>query len=145
MALVERNILISATPEIIDSYVLNPAMMPEWFVGAESVEADGHYPAVGGRINVVYRTMGIAFNLTLTSESFAQGQHLHLHMDGMITGTQNWHYEPAGGGTRLHCSFDYDVPGGGLGKALDKLLLERINAENVEKSLENLKSLIERG
>jgi hypothetical protein len=37
------------------------------------------------------------------------------------------------------------VPGGGLGKLFDKLVLGRMNAENLEKALENMKERIEAG
>jgi len=35
------------------------------------------------------------------------------------------------------------MPGAALGKVLDKLVVERMNAKNLEKSLSNLKSLVE--
>ena len=40
-------------------------------------------------------------------------------------------------------SFEYEMPGGGVGKLVDRLLAERMNAQNLEKSLENLKALAE--
>jgi hypothetical protein len=36
------------------------------------------------------------------------------------------------------------MPGGGLGQAVNKLMVEKMNAENLEKSLENLKTLVEK-
>jgi hypothetical protein len=35
------------------------------------------------------------------------------------------------------------MPGGGLGKIADKFVVERMNISNLEKSLENLKTLVE--
>jgi hypothetical protein len=35
------------------------------------------------------------------------------------------------------------MPGGGLGKIADKLVVERMNTSNLEKSLENLKAYFE--
>jgi hypothetical protein len=35
------------------------------------------------------------------------------------------------------------VPGGGLGKIADKLVIERMNADNLEKSLANMKAILE--
>jgi hypothetical protein len=34
------------------------------------------------------------------------------------------------------------MPGGALGKIVDKLVVERMNARNLEASLENLKALV---
>jgi uncharacterized membrane protein len=64
-------------------------------------------------------------------------------MDGMISGVQTWTYGDAAGGTQVNVSFDYHMPGGGVGKIVDKLIVERINKQNIEKSVENLKSVIE--
>ncbi len=38
---------------------------------------------------------------------------------------------------------DYTVPGSVLGKIADKLVIERRNAEDMEKTLQNLKKLCE--
>lgn len=35
------------------------------------------------------------------------------------------------------------MPGGGLGQALNRLVVEKMNTENLEKSLSNLKALVE--
>jgi uncharacterized membrane protein len=64
-------------------------------------------------------------------------------MEGMITGTNRLAFTPEGEGTRVTMSFEYEMPGGGVGKLVDRLLAERMNAQNLEKSLENLKALAE--
>ena len=74
-----------------------------------------------------------------------RGQFLSLKLDGMITGTSRWVYTPEGNGTtRVTCLFEYEMPGGGLGQALNKLVVERMNNDNVEKSLNNLKTILEK-
>ena len=40
-------------------------------------------------------------------------------------------------------SVNPNLPGGGVGQLVDRLLAERMNAQNLEKSLENLKALAE--
>ena len=64
-------------------------------------------------------------------------------MEGMITGTNHWVYKPEGEGTMIKAIFDYEMPGGVLGKLADKMVVERMNIENLEKSLNNLKKLAE--
>jgi uncharacterized membrane protein len=61
----------------------------------------------------------------------------------MITGTNRMAFEPEGEGTRVTLGFEYEMPGGGVGKLVDRLVIERMNAQNLEKSLENLKALVE--
>lgn len=143
MAKVEKSIIIHADPESINRFALDPHTYPQWFEGVESVESDGVYPEVGGKVNLQYKSLGVTFTLVMTSREFQRGSTLTNEMDGMITGVQAWKLVPEGNGTRVSVNFNYDVPGGGLGKILDKLMLERVNAENLEKSLENLKRVVE--
>ena len=144
MATIEKSILIGATTAEIDQHVLDASTWPEWFNGVESVRPDELFPQPGGVVEVVYRSMGATLHLTMTSEELVIGSHLIFRMDGMITGAQNWRYEPEGGGTRVACQFDYDLPGGGVGKMLDKVLFHKTNSHSIEESLRNLKARIER-
>jgi uncharacterized membrane protein len=63
----------------------------------------------------------------------------------MITGSNDWAYQAEGEHTRLTATFEYEIPGGGVGQAINKLVVERMNTENLEKSLANLKALVEGG
>lgn len=64
-------------------------------------------------------------------------------MEGMITGINEWVYTPEGEGTLVAATFDDEMPGGVPGRMADRLVVERINDENLEKSLKNLKKLAE--
>jgi carbon monoxide dehydrogenase subunit G len=143
MATIEKSIVIHATTEQIDRYALDASTWPQWFAGVEAVDADGTFPEPGGVVDTTYKSMGATFHLTITSQDLEIGSHVVFEMTGMITGTQNWHYEPEGNATRVVCTFDYDLPGGGLGKALDKVLFQRTNSQSIEESLDNLKALVE--
>lgn len=143
MAKVERSVTINADWETVDGIATDPAQQTSWFEGMEAATGDGVYPAVGGKVDYKYKASGITFDLTATVQSYQKGDHLTMLMEGMITGTQHWAYTPGDGTTRLDVTFDYTVPGGGLGKIADKLIIERVNASNLEKSLEKLKALAE--
>ncbi len=143
MATIEKSILIKASSEAVDAYALNPSTWPRWFEGVQSVEPDETYPEVGGIVRTAYKSMGTTFHVTMTSEELARGSHQTFSMDGMITGTQHWSYQPEGGGIRVTCVFEYELPGGGLGKIADKVLFQRTNSASIEKSLQNLKELVE--
>ena len=43
----------------------------------------------------------------------------------------------------MTCVFEYDMPGGGIGAAIDKIMFEKMNADNLEHGLNNLKALAE--
>ena len=72
-----------------------------------------------------------------------EGQSAKYKMEGMITGTNHWVFTPEGEGTLVKATFDYEMPGGVLGKLADKMIVERMNIENLEKSLNILKKLVE--
>jgi hypothetical protein len=143
MTTLERSILIHASPGEIDAITLDGWRLPEWYAGIQQAEPDDVYPHPGGVVHTNYKAAGVNFNITMTSLEHVHGQSLTLQMDGMISGTSRWAYAPEGDGTRIVVTFEYEVPGGGLGQALDRLLIERMNAENLERSLENLKALVE--
>jgi uncharacterized membrane protein len=143
MARVERSIFINAPIEDIDAIALDGSRLPEWYEGVEETRPDATYPEVGGELVLVYKAAGLSFNITLTVLELVRGEHITYRMEGMMTGTQHWTHTPEDGGTRTAAVIEYEMPGGGLGKLADKLVVERMNASNLEKSLENLKALVE--
>jgi hypothetical protein len=143
VATVERSILINAPTDAIDAIALDGNRLSEWYVGIERATPDELYPEVGGQVSLVYKAAAVTFNLTLTVQELARGHHISYQMSGMMAGTQTWSYTPEGGQTYLAALVEYDMPGGTLGQIADKLVVERINAHNLEASLENLKALVE--
>lgn len=51
--------------------------------------------------------------------------------------------EPRGQGSLVELEIDYDLPGGALGDAVDRIYVERRNEREIEHSLKNLKDLLE--
>jgi uncharacterized membrane protein len=49
----------------------------------------------------------------------------------------------AGDGSRVEIEIEYDLPGGVLGEAVDRLYAERRNERETEHPLENLRRLLE--
>jgi uncharacterized membrane protein len=144
MAKVENSIVIAASTDEIDAVALDGARLPEWYVGIEKAAPDDMYPEVGGKVELVYKAAGASFNITLTVTELVRGGHIAYKMEGMMTGTQRWTHEPQGDGSTLTTAvIDYQMPGGALGKIADKLVVERMNAKNLEQSLENLKATVE--
>lgn len=145
MTTVERSIFIHATPDEIDAISTDGSRLPEWYVGIEQAEPDGLFPEPGGSVKMIYKAAGVAFDITMTTVEMVQGQYISYQMKGMIAGTTTWSYMPEGDGTWLTATFDYEMPGGGVGKVVDRLVVERMNADNLERSLQNLKALVEGG
>ena len=143
MAKVERSILINASGDQIDVITQDGKRLAEWYAGVEKAEPDDVYPNPGRKIVMTYKSGGAKFDITQTVLERTAGQSAKYQMEGMITGTNHWVYTPEGEGTLVKATFDYEMPGGVLGKLADKMIVERMNTENLEKSLENLKKLVE--
>ena len=143
MARVERSTLIHAPSDAIDAITLDGRRLPEWYAGTEQAEPDEEYPEPGGTVKLVYKAAGVTFHITMTVLELVRGQSATFRMEGMITGTHHWLYTPEGNGIRTTATFEYEIPGGALGKVVDKLVVERTNTRNLEKSLEALKALAE--
>jgi uncharacterized membrane protein len=144
MTTLERSISVNASADTIQAISDDARRLPEWYAGIEKAEPDDVFPEPGGKVEMVYKAAGVNFNLTQTSVERVAGQVGVNQMEGMIAGTNRMTFTPEGEGTRVTMSFEYEIPGGGVGKLVDRLLVERMNAQNLEKSLENLKSLAER-
>jgi hypothetical protein len=140
---VEKSIIIHATPAEVDAVTLDGSLLPQWYAGVQTAEPDATYPEAGGVVNMIYRSAGINFKMSMTSLRLVKGESLLLKLDGMITGKSRWFYVPEGDNTRVSCRFEYEMPGGSLGQVANKLVVERMNVQNLEKSLEDLKALVE--
>ncbi len=143
MTTLERSVFINASADAIQAITDDARRLPEWYAGIEKAEPDDVFPEPGGKVEMVYKAAGVTFNLTQTSVERVPGQGGVNQMEGMVAGTNRMTFAPEGEGTQVTMRFEYEMPGGGVGKVVDRLLVERMNAQNLEKSLENLKSLAE--
>ena len=143
MTTLERSTLINAPEEAIEAITDDARRLPEWYAGIEQATPDDLFPEPGGKVELVYKAAGVTFNLTQTSVERVPGQVGVNRMEGMIAGTNRMTFTPEGEGTRVTMRFEYEMPGGGVGKLFDRLVVERMNAQNLERSLENLKGLLE--
>lgn len=143
MTHVERDIFVNAPPEEIAAYAMNPNNTPEWYEGVVEVNPDYETPVVGGKNNQVYTAAGNRMEMTLTVIEYEPNRVIAFEMDGMVSGTLRWIYTPQYGGTHVQAVIDYEMSGGLLGKIADKLVVERMNVSQLEKSLENLKAKAE--
>jgi uncharacterized membrane protein len=143
MTTLERSTVINAPVDAIEAITDDARRLPEWYAGIEQAKPDDLFPEPGGKVELVYKAAGVTFNLTQTAVERVPGQVGVNRMEGMIAGTNRMTFTPEGEGTRVTMRFEYEMPGGGVGKLFDRLVVERMNAQNLEKSLENLKGLLE--
>lgn len=140
---IERSIMMNASPEAVAAVTDKADLFIEWFAGLKSIDPDNTFPREGGAADVVYKAAGVSFKAKISSLEYNYGRGAVFQLDGMISGTNRWIYQPEGQGTKVTYILEYDMPGGGIGKALNRLVVERMNEENVEKTLANLKVVVE--
>lgn len=141
--IIERSIFINAAPEAVAAVANDPVRLPEWFAGVTQVDADGRFPETGGVANVTYKAAGISFKTKFTALEFKNAEKYTIQLEGMLAGSNQWIYTPEGDGTSVAFRLEYNMLGGGVGEVVNKLVVERTNEKNVEKSLQNLKKLVE--
>jgi carbon monoxide dehydrogenase subunit G len=145
MPVVQKELMISAPAERIFGFVTDPGRLPEYAPGVASVseikQTSGH---VGDSFKVAYSVLNLKFPMTFTTEAYREPAGIDLHMDGNMVGAWQWRLAQEGGATRVRVSIDYKLKLGLLGKAMNALLVERMNEKNTETMLANLKEIIER-
>ena len=143
MTRLEHSVLVNAPVESVESILYDASRFPEWVVGVQQAQPDGVFPNVGGAVDVVYSVLGISFPVKMVSVEVYPGQSATTQFEGAINGSNSWSFQPEGAGTWVTCVFEYDMPGGGLGAAIDKIMFEKMNADNLAQGLNNLKALAE--
>jgi hypothetical protein len=117
----------------------------------ERVHAGDRYPALGSKLNLVYRAAGITFEIEYTviedrpgsRTSRSQTRSSQFPMTRPFEGLSIWTWEPVAGGTQLTGAYQYEIPQTAWGRELEKWVLRRYNAENLERSLKNIKRVLE--
>ena len=143
MTRLEYSVLVNAPIENVESILYDASRFPEWVVGVQQSQPDGVFPNVGGAVDLVYSVVGVNFPVKLYSVEVYPGQSAVTQFEGAINGSNSWVFQPEGSGTWVTCVFEYDMPGGGLGAAFDKIMFEKMNADNLAQGLNNLKALAE--
>jgi len=124
--------------------------LPEWEEdtqkNAKSVEytSEVHTPKdkyrVGATAHMTLNKGDLDLEITESLENEKMAYRLEGTYDGLIT----YSLEPVEKGTKLTYAADYEMPWGILGKFLDKLFIHRMEEKKLERSLENLKSILEK-
>jgi coenzyme Q-binding protein COQ10 len=147
MARIKKDIMIQSPPDAVYAIARDPNRWSTWFAnlsGPEKLEGDGSAGTVG---HYTYKMAGLAMSVAvkvLEDSSSSSGCRWVGRVEGAITADQIFIYAPEGDGTRLTVEIDYTVPGAGLGKLADKLVVERFNEQSADRTLKALKQLCER-
>ncbi len=118
----------------------------EWQTGVVEIrDCSGPIDHVGAKYSLVYKSMGRrlegTFEVTRAEKPRLIEQKGTIPGGGRGTSVQT--AEPAGGGTDLTFTMDYELPGGFVGGMADKLFMERALERDIRHSNENFKALCE--
>jgi len=150
---VEKSIVIRAPPERVWKMLALDRLL-EWEEGCKknvkSMEFTSEVSTledkyrVGASVRMIGKGEGeMGFKIT---ESLENEKITYRSEGGKFTKYMMWTYifEPVEKGAKLTCVLDYELPWGIFGKILGKLLAQRMDEKDLEKSFGNLKSILEK-
>ena len=144
MTVISKSVTIGAPVAQVQAFLDDASQTADWYEGMESITAHKGYPTeIGSTAVIEIKAGGMTLESTLEITQREPEKQFQFSMDGMIVGTNTWELRPDGDQTHIDLTIDYEMKGGGIGKIMDKLFVERINDKNAEASLTNLKSRLE--
>jgi uncharacterized membrane protein len=144
---VENSIEIAAPVETVFDVIANqPERMVDWWPPYELNERVTPAPTrVDSVSRYVYNMMGVKLKGEHKVMEMRENEFLRVQTISGIDSTFEFTFLPSDTGTNLDIRVVYTVPGGLIGKALNKLAVEKKNEEDLNHGLQNLKQLIEGG
>ncbi len=144
MPVVTNSITIEMPLTEVWDFLDDPANSTQWFAGVtDIVGVNRTEERIGDNWTTKYSVMGFNMDITQTVTEYEKDAKFTISLGGMMPGSYTTTLSGDGGSTKVTQTFDYEVKGGALGKAMDRLVLERMNAKNAKSSLKKLKNLLE--
>lgn len=149
MTTIIKSIDINATCDIIRQYYAHPVNTPKWSHILTLWEPDEAWPSVGSKAKMGIKSGGInveGIATTLAYDDETMDHHWRYDPTNQMLPFESWYtFNEQVGKTVVTAKVEYTIPGSFLGKALDKLFVERQNTKDIEQALVNLKALAEKG
>ncbi len=145
MAVIEKRIEIDAPVDAVFDFVDDPMHAADFGPGVDRVEVLRRTDErIGDSFRLIYSVLGIDFPVTFVSTGYERPRRLVARMEGPMSGEFRWDFrEIDGGRSEAAVRIDYAVKGGAVGRAVDSILLERMNEKNAGQMVENLKQRVE--
>jgi len=148
---VEKSIEIKAPPEKVWE-MLALDRLPEWMKELKSVKytsevsthEDKYRVGATAHITEQHEEFDVEATENLKNEKITYHSKGPLSRSGNVTLVLTYTLEPVEAGTKLTFVDNYEMPWGILGKVLEKLFVQRMGEKEVERSLETLKSILEK-
>jgi carbon monoxide dehydrogenase subunit G len=139
MAEIHKSTTVAEPVDKVFEFVEDPANFPKYVPNVHDVldvrRSDGR---IGDSFRAIYKVLGVTFDETFTVTEYERPKRIKSSFSGGMTGTFAWTFEPQGEGTKISADIEYQLAGGALGKAVDSLMLHRVNEKTIEDMLKNL-------
>jgi uncharacterized protein YndB with AHSA1/START domain len=145
---IERSIHIDEAPGMVFRILTDLKLTPRWAVIAQDtyVRPEKMLTEAGQTFHWIIRIAGRDLETDWVVAEFEPPRLVTYEVtaprEGRLLMKQRV-LDAGDGGSRVELEVEYDLPGGFIGEVLDRLLAERRNEEAVERSLHNLKDLVE--
>jgi hypothetical protein len=147
MTTIIKSVVINATRDTIRKYYAHPVLALQWAFTITEWEPDEAWPAVGTTAKMMIKSGGLTpqgVATTLAYDNLTLSHHWRFEPDGILPPFEVWFTcDEQDGQTTAAQRVEYTIPGSFLGKALDKLFVERQNAKDIQQQLDKLKTLAE--
>jgi carbon monoxide dehydrogenase subunit G len=146
MTLVTASINIDAPPEEVYDVMLDPSRLHEWVTIHRRVnQADDGPPHRGYEMKQTLCLRGANFkvNWKLTEEERPKRATWEGRGPAHSYARTSYRLSPNGGGTHFEYENEFTAPGGFIGKAASRVLVGGVPQREANRSLANLKQLIE--
>ncbi len=139
MAEIHKSTTVAAPVDKVFEIVDDPANFPKYVPNVQDVVDVHRSPGrIGDSFRVIYKVLGVTFDEKFTVTDHERHNRIKSTFSGGMTGTFAWTFEPQGEGSKISIDIDYQLAGGPLGKAVDSLMLQRVNEKTIEDTLQNL-------
>ncbi len=139
MAEIHKSTTVAAPVDKVFEIVDDPANFPRYVPNVhEVVDVRRTAGRIGDSFRVIYKVLGVTFDEKFTVTEYERPNRITSSFSGGMTGTFAWTFEPQGEGNKVTIDVNYELAGGPLGKAVDSLMLQRVNEKTIEDTLQNL-------
>ena len=148
MTRIERSIHIEERPENVFRILTDLKLIPRWAVIAQDtyVRPESELTAKDQEFHWTIRVAGLDLETDWVVTEYDPPKAVSYAVTSAHEGRLEMKQrvlDAGDGASRVELEVDYDLPYGFLGEALDKVVVEHRNQAVVERSLQNLKDLVE--
>ena len=147
MTTIIRSIEINAPRDTIRKYYADPVHTPQWAHVLTRWEPEETWPRTGSTAEMGIKSGGLNVDgvaTTLAYDEETMAHNFRYEPERGMPPFDFWYtFDEENGKTTVTAKVEYTIPGSFLGKALDKLFVERQNSKDIAANLANLKAMAE--